>query len=97
MIPSLLSLYSDPYVIIRIGSASYEYKLSKALLCKQSLYFAATFEGQFQEGEQQSTTLVEIDGVVSARSFKLLVQWVYLGRVIFGELAPGEAITATIE
>ena len=27
----------------------------------------------------------------------MLVQWLYLGRVIFGELAPEEAITATIE
>jgi len=41
--------------------------------------------------------LAEINGVVSTRSFKLLVQWLYLGRVIFGELEPAEAITATIE
>jgi hypothetical protein len=41
--------------------------------------------------------LTEIDGVVSIRSFELLVQWLYLGRVIFGELTPEEAITATIE
>jgi len=38
-----------------------------------------------------------MDGVVSTRSFELLVQWLYLGRVIFGELKPEEAITATIE
>jgi hypothetical protein len=41
--------------------------------------------------------LSEEDGVISTRSFQLLVQWLYLGRVIFGELAPEEAITATIE
>jgi len=35
--------------------------------------------------------------VISTRSFQLLVQWLHLGRVIFGELAPEEAITATIE
>jgi hypothetical protein len=69
----------------------------KALLCKQSPYFAATFEGKFQEGEEQSTTLTEVDGVVSTRSFELLVQWLYLGRVIFSDLTPEEAITATIE
>ena len=39
----------------------------------------------------------EEDGVISTRSFQLLVQWLHLGRVIFGELAPEEAITATIE
>jgi hypothetical protein len=97
MVLSLLPLYTDPYVKIRIRSKSREYKLSKALLCKQSKYFAATFEGAFREGEDQSTTLAEIDGVVSTRSFELLVQWIYLGRVIFGELEPAEAITATIE
>lgn len=67
------------------------------MLCKQSKYFAATFEGAFREGEDQSTTLAEIDGVVSTRSFELLVQWIYLGRVVFGELEPAEAISATIE
>jgi BTB/POZ domain len=94
---SLLPLYSDPYVKIRIGSGSDEYKLSKALLCKQSPYFAATFQGNFREGEEQSTTLAEIDGVVSVRSFELLAQWLYLGRVNFGGLTSEEAITATIE
>lgn len=94
---SLLPLYSDPHVMIHIGSANHEYKLSKALLCKQSPYFAATFEGRFQEGEEQSTTLTEIDDVVSIRRFELLVQWLYLGRVNFGALAPEDAITATIE
>lgn len=34
---------------------------------------------------------------MSTRSFELLVQWIYLGRVIFGELDPSEAITASIE
>jgi hypothetical protein len=97
MVLSLLPLYTDPYVKIRIGNKDRGYRLSKALLCKQSKYFAATFEGAFREGEDQSTTLVEIDGVVSTRSFELLVQWIYLGRVVFGELEPAEAITATIE
>jgi hypothetical protein len=94
---SLLPLYSDPYVKVRIGNKIREYKLSKALLCKQSAHFVATFEGAFREGDDQSTTLAEIDGVVSTRSFEMLVQWLYLGRVVFGELNPAEAITATIE
>ena len=97
LILSLLPLYSDPHVRIRIGAVSNVYKLSKALLCKQSPYFAATFKGKFQEGEEQSTALTKIDGVVSTQSFELLVQWLYLGRVIFDELKPEEDITATIE
>ena len=39
----------------------------------------------------------EIDGVVSNQSFQMLVQWVCIGRVVFGELPPEEAITTAIE
>lgn len=94
---SLVPLYSGPQVTIRIGSTSRKYKLLKTLICKQSPYFAAAFEGGFREGEEQSITLTEIDDVVSIRSFELLVQWLYLGRVIFGKLTPEETITAAIE
>ncbi|KAF4636058.1 hypothetical protein G7Y89_g2031 [Cudoniella acicularis] len=59
---SLLPLYSSPRVKVRIPSASREYELSKVILWKQSPYFAATFEGEFREGQDQSTTLTEIDG-----------------------------------
>ena len=38
-----------------------------------------------------------MDDVVSIQSFELLVQWLYLGRVIFGKSTPKETITATIE
>jgi hypothetical protein len=93
----LLPLYSGPQVTIRIESASHEYKLPKALLCKQSPYFAAMFEGPFREGEEQATTLEEINGVVAPRSFQMLVQWVCLGRVVFRECAPDVAITTAIE
>ncbi|CZR66023.1 uncharacterized protein PAC_15923 [Phialocephala subalpina] len=94
---SLLPLYPGPQVTIRIGSASHEYTLPKALLCKQSPYFAAAFEGNFKEGDDQSITLEEIDGVVSTRSFQMLSQWLCLGRVVFDELTPEESITAAIE
>jgi len=94
---SILPLYSGPQVVIRIGSASDEYALPKALLCEQSPYFAAMFEGSFEEGKSQSATLEEIDGVVSTRSFQILVQWLWLGRVVFGKSTPEEAITAAIE
>jgi hypothetical protein len=94
----LLPLYSGPQVTIRIESASHEYKLPKALLCKQSPYFAAMFEGPFREGEEQATTLEEINGVVTPRSFQMFVQWVCLGRVVFRGCAPDVAITtATVK
>ncbi|PQE15064.1 BTB POZ fold protein [Rutstroemia sp. NJR-2017a BVV2] len=96
---SFLPLYSGPCVKVRIGSGSagHEYELSRAILCKQSPYFAATFEGAFREGQDQSTTLVEEEGVVSQRSFEMLVQWLYIGRIRFGEPTPTECITAIME
>ena len=41
--------------------------------------------------------LDEEDGVVSVRSFELLVQWMYIGRVVFGDMSETELITAAIE
>ncbi|KAF1807963.1 hypothetical protein P152DRAFT_453274 [Eremomyces bilateralis CBS 781.70] len=96
-VTSVIPLYSGPQVTVRIGSTSREYKLSKALLCNQSPYFKATFEGNFQEGKEQSTTLKEEDGIVSIQSFELLVQWLYLGRVILGDSTPTDSITAIVE
>jgi len=54
-------------------------------------------EGHFKEGAEQSTTLEEIDGIVSTRSFEILVQWVCLGRIVFGDELPAEAIALSIE
>lgn len=93
----LFPLYSGRKVTIRIGSASHEYKLPKALLCKQSTYLTAMFEGPFKEGEEQSATLEEEDGVVTPRSFQMLVQWLCLDRVVFGKCTPDVSITTAIE
>ena len=94
----ILPLYLGPHVSIRIGSTSPdEFKVSKALICNQSPYFAATFEGNFKEGRDQSTILDEVDGVVTTRSFQMLLQWLYIGRVVFDELSSEEAITAILE
>jgi hypothetical protein len=54
-------------------------------------------ESGFQEGAELSTTLEEIDGVVSTRSFEMLVQWVCQNRIVFGDLPPAEMIAASIE
>ncbi|KFY29939.1 hypothetical protein V494_08362 [Pseudogymnoascus sp. VKM F-4513 (FW-928)] len=95
---SILPLYLGPQVTIRIGSTNHEgYKLSKALICKQSPYFAATFEGGFKEGEEQSMVLEEIDGVVTIQSFQMLVQWLYHQRIIIGKLSREETITTILE
>jgi hypothetical protein len=54
-------------------------------------------EAYFKEGTGQSTTLEEIDGVVSTRSFEMLVQWVCFGRIVFGDSPPANAIALSIE
>ncbi|TVY17616.1 hypothetical protein LARI1_G005243 [Lachnellula arida] len=93
----LLPFYTSPLVTIRIDPLGDEYKLPRALLCKQSPYFRATFEGNFKESEEQLTTLSAEEGLVSLGSFHMLVQWIYLGRIIFVESIPEEQITAIIE
>lgn len=82
----LLHLYSRTQVVICIQSASHEYKLPKALLCMQVPYSAAMFqEDRFMEGAELSTTLEEIDFVVSSQSFEMLMQWVCHNRIVFGD------------
>ena len=94
----VLPLYSGPEVKIRIGSASHEYTLPKDLLCTQVPYFKGMFkEEQFKEGIDLSATLPEEDGVVSTRSFEMLVQWVCHNRIVLGDLPTTEAIDAIIE
>ena len=66
-------------------------------MCRQSKYFAATFERDFKEGTEQSTILEEINGVVSTRSFEMLLQWLYVGKILFSEIPSEEAITAIVE
>lgn len=55
------------------------------------------FKGKFKEAEEQSAELEELDGVVSNRSFSLLLQWLYLGRFILGEESPSDRITAMFQ
>lgn len=55
------------------------------------------FNGAFKEGEEQSVALEEIEGVVSVRGFQLLLQWLYLGRIIFDKEDPEDKISAIVE
>ena len=55
------------------------------------------FEGNFKEADGNSATLKEIDGVLSTQSFEMLVQWVCLGRIEYGDTSPTDALTLSIE
>ncbi|KAL2825723.1 hypothetical protein BDW59DRAFT_69618 [Aspergillus cavernicola] len=90
-----MPLYHGPIVKINIENSTYE--VSKSLLCKHSSYFAAMFNGKFKESEEQSAELELIDGVVSTRSFELLLQWLYVGRIVLDEKDPGDRISALLE
>ncbi|KAI9367343.1 hypothetical protein BJX61DRAFT_538144 [Aspergillus egyptiacus] len=94
-VKSFLPLYHGPQAVIKLGTATY--KVSKALLTGYSSYFAAMFDGNFKEGEEQSADLQEIEGVLLTRSFEILLQWMYLGRVLFEERSPTDRISAMIE
>jgi hypothetical protein len=93
---SQLPLYHGPIVRIRIGGQTYN--VSKRLLCYHSLYFRRMFEGKSEDANEQSTELKEVHGVVSNRSFELLLQWLYLGRLFLAhEASSTDEITAMIE
>ncbi|KAJ5902884.1 hypothetical protein N7495_003412 [Penicillium taxi] len=94
---TFLPLYHHPTVKIRISSSDYEYEISKYLLCKDSTYFTAMFEGNFVEREQQVASLEEVEGVVSVRSFEALIQWLYMCRVQFDSEDPEDQISTIIE
>ncbi|KAJ5628274.1 hypothetical protein N7490_010502 [Penicillium lividum] len=94
---TLLPLYRHPTVKIQISSSDHKYEISKYLLCKDSTYFTAMFEGNFAEGEQQVATLQELEGVVSVQSFEALIQWLYLRRIQFDCEGPEDQISAAIE
>jgi hypothetical protein len=72
-----------------------DYKLPKALLCEQSPYFKAMFDGNFQESREQRACLTE-DDVVSIQNFDLLVQYLYIGRINLEEFKPEDKITAIV-
>ena len=95
----LLPLYYGPQITIRIGGDSdHEYTLSKDLICSQSRYFEKMFgEGRFKEGEEKRAILEPVGGVVTTRSFQMLVQWLHQGRVVFPSLDPEEEITLALE
>ncbi|KAJ5938205.1 hypothetical protein N7454_004547 [Penicillium verhagenii] len=94
---SVIPLYHNACVTIRISSSDYEYKVSKDLLCRESTYFTAMFEGKFKEGVQQTAILEEVKGIVSVQSLEALLQWLYLGKIKFDLDEPAHHIAATIE
>ncbi|CAG8220071.1 unnamed protein product [Penicillium salamii] len=93
----LCSVLSSPRVTIRISNGIQEYKVSRELLCEQSPYFAAMFQGKFREAKDQSVTLQAMEGVISEQSFEGLVQWICIKRVTFDLASPSDQITAFIE
>ncbi|KAL3471172.1 hypothetical protein BJX99DRAFT_32439 [Aspergillus californicus] len=55
------------------------------------------FDGQFEEAQEQSTTLELISGVVSVRGFERFLQWLYSGGITFGNESLDDQISALIE
>lgn len=98
--PSLLPLFSGPQVFLRLGKDGPTYKVSQALICAQSPYFAAIFtrKSSLKQGETQEAILTETYGIVSDSSVKALIQYLYRGKVAFTlKLAPEDEIWKAIE
>jgi hypothetical protein len=55
------------------------------------------FDGGFKEGKEDIAKLDELEGTVSVRSFELLIQWIYTGRVIVETTILAEEIEAMVE
>ncbi|KAL2857244.1 hypothetical protein BJY01DRAFT_136944 [Aspergillus pseudoustus] len=87
--------FYKPPVTIAIGDK--ELKVSKDLLCQHSSYFTAMFDGHFKESKEQLAVMAEIEGVVSVRSFKILLQWIHTGHIRFRDEEPEVQVTAAIE
>ncbi|KAL2822807.1 hypothetical protein BDW59DRAFT_173735 [Aspergillus cavernicola] len=94
---SILPIYHGPCVTIRINSSDHEYTVSRALLCRESKYFSAMFEGRFKEGQQQTATLEEIEGIVSIQSLEAFLQWLYFRKIKIKLTEPEHQISAAIE
>ena len=67
------------------------------MLCEESPYFAAMFNGKFVETTRNAVTIEEIENVVSVRSFSMLLEWIYLGRINDDPAQPEQRISALIE
>ncbi|CAI7621956.1 unnamed protein product [Penicillium manginii] len=91
-----LLLYQGPQVTIKIGSHHREYVIFKDLLCSESAYFSAMFNGPFIEGQQQAANLKEGDGL-SVHTFEAFIQWLYAGKIQFNVNDCSEKILSAIE
>lgn len=77
----MMGLIDDPKVTIYVGVERKGYSLSKKMLCQSSAYFAAVFEGNFQEAITQTLDLEEDD----EDAFELLIQYIYTREIVLDE------------
>lgn len=91
---SILPLYDGPRVRLQVSSSEPGYTVSENLLRKESPLLAAKLD---EREPERTITLPQIEGVVSTQSVEALLQWVYLGGVVFDAHDPGDQIDAAIE
>lgn len=93
---SLPSLHG-PLVKIQLNPFGAEYTLSRAVLVSRCPYIARMFSGSFREGIEQYATIEEIEGVISVKSFEVLLTWLYLGTIGCAIQEPGAKTSALIK
>jgi hypothetical protein len=64
-----------------VGTKSQRYTIHKDLICQQSPFFSAAFNGSFVESTKQSVTLPDVD----ARNFEHIILWLYTQRLEYDE------------
>ena len=70
---TLFRFLNEDMVNIFVGAERTKFHLHRDLLCNQSDYFRACFEGDFKEAQQKELSLPEDN----AESFELFVTWLY--------------------
>ena len=72
---SKTELFRGPNVTIFVGWDEVQFEVPKSLLC----YHSSACEVAFQDGRQE----LHLDKSVSVATFKMIIQYLYLGKVIF--------------
>jgi hypothetical protein len=92
-------MFTGPRVTIRVGDTpDNEFHVSKEIICSQSPYFAKLLTADhLTENLEIVVTVAEIEGIVSFKNMKTLIQWLYRGTVEFGYSTPEEEISEILE
>jgi hypothetical protein len=77
--------------VVTIIVEEHKYKLPKERLCDSSTFFNSAFNGGFKESQDLELKLEE----TTSKTFDLIIQWIYTGKLILPTSSSGAAETFT--